>query len=56
MSKAIKGLIIMSKELEAASLSLFDGRVPALWMGKSFPSLKPLGAYVNDVKEKIGFF
>jgi hypothetical protein len=32
----------MSKDLEMAANSLFDGKVPSLWMGKSYPSLKVL--------------
>lgn len=53
MSKALKGLIVMSKDLEMASISLYDGKVPLLWMGKSYPSLKTLGPYIIDLKEKI---
>lgn len=31
-------------------------QVPALWLRRSFPSLKPLGAYVREVMERIHFF
>lgn len=40
----------MSTQLEAASKSLFDGKVPDLWMQSSYPSLKPLGGYIADLR------
>lgn len=35
---------------------MIDGKVPGMWMGKSYPSLKPLGGYIKDLKERIEFF
>ena len=40
LGKAVRGLALMGAELEAVGTALFDGKVPALWMKKSFPSLK----------------
>ena len=56
IQRALKGEILMSPELEKASRSLFDGKVPDLWLKKSYPSLKPLGSYVLDLKTRINFF
>ncbi|KAG3085473.1 Dynein heavy chain 1, axonemal [Phytophthora cactorum] len=55
VQQGLKGLVVMSAELEAMGASLYDQKVPAVWEAKAYPSLKPLGAWVKDLLERLTF-
>lgn len=55
LQKAIKGLVLMSPELDSMYTSLLNNKVPALWEKVAYPSLKPLASWIEDLKKRVAF-
>mmetsp|Transcript_13799 Transcript_13799/g.48023 ORF Transcript_13799/g.48023 Transcript_13799/m.48023 type:complete len:268 (+) Transcript_13799:254-1057(+) len=55
LAKALKGLVVMSNELEAMGDSIAVATVPQAWETKAYPSLKPLAAWAADLMERLDF-
>lgn len=51
--KAMKGLAVMTSDLEALGSDLCNGRIPIMWQLRSYPSLKTLASYVEDVLARL---
>jgi len=51
----IKGLEVMSSELETVMTALYENKVPKQW-GTTYFSLKPLAVWIRDLNERYNFF
>jgi dynein heavy chain len=52
---AVKGLLVMSPDLELVYFSFIDGKVPLKWETAAYLSLKPLASWVVDLVERFNF-
>lgn len=52
---AIKGMIVMSSDLDAMYTSFMNNQLPAIWETVSFASLKTLGSWVKDMIFRVDF-
>ncbi|KAK3733193.1 hypothetical protein QZH41_008554, partial [Actinostola sp. cb2023] len=55
LQKAIKGLVVMSLELDMVYTSFINNVVPNMWATAAYPSLKPLASWVKDLVLRCDF-
>lgn len=55
VQRAIHGQIAMIPQLERIYSDMAIGKLPDDWAARSYPSLKPLGSYVNDLLARLKF-
>ena len=56
LKRAIKGEVAMSSELDKMYQALLNNQVPHLWKKFSYPSLKNLASWYDDLIERVDFF
>jgi dynein heavy chain len=56
IQKALKGLVVMSADLDAMGTALYDQKVPTMWENVAYPSLMPLGAWTSDLIARLAFY
>lgn len=55
IKKAIRGMIVMSLDLDSMYSSFLNNQLPAIWERVSFASLKTLGSWVTDLIGRVRF-
>ncbi|KAL0280091.1 UNVERIFIED_CONTAM: hypothetical protein PYX00_001484 [Menopon gallinae] len=55
LKKAIKGLLVMSDQLEEIYKSFVNNMVPKVWERSAYPSLKSLGSWIKDLELRLDF-
>jgi dynein heavy chain len=55
LQRAIKGLVVMSSDLDEMFTALQFQKVPSLWAKVSYLSLQPLGSWYKDLIARIEF-
>lgn len=58
LTKAVKGLIVMTADLDDMYNALINNQFPGIWGkgGISYPSLKPLSSWFEDLLLRVDFF
>jgi dynein heavy chain len=55
LEMAIKGLAVMSEEMDMMYRSILINKVPENWSLIAYPSLKPLGSWIDNLVERVDF-
>ena len=55
LRKAIKGLVVMSEQLEQVYQACLTGQVPRLWADAAYPSLKTLSPWIKNLVLRLNF-
>lgn len=55
LKRAIKGIIVMSPEMDAMYQAILNNQQPPNWIKVGYPSLKPLGSWVSDLLDRVKF-
>lgn len=53
--KALKGIVVMSADLDSMGDAFATQRVPTMWEAQAYPSLKPLAAWVEELIMRLHF-
>ncbi|XP_015437708.1 PREDICTED: dynein heavy chain 7, axonemal-like [Dufourea novaeangliae] len=57
LENAVKGLVVMTPDLEILAIHILSARIPPSWRKScAYPSLKPLAGFVNDFLDRLEFF
>jgi len=56
LQKAIKGIVVMSADLEEMFTAFQNNVTPGLWTRVAYPCLKPLASWFKDYVRRVTFF
>ena len=55
VQRALKGLLVMSSDLEDVANCIFTQAVPGVWEAVGYPSLMPLTPWYTDLLRRVKF-
>jgi len=55
LSLALDGLVTMTNDLDEVFNKMLNNQVPNLWAKAAYPSMKPLGSWINDFTDRLKF-
>ncbi len=53
LQMALKRPVMMSSNFETIAKNMFASNMPILWAPVSYPTMKPLSSYVNDLMDRL---
>jgi dynein heavy chain len=55
LQRAVDGQELMSTTFENMMISMLNNEVPKNWKEVAYPSLKPLGSWIEDLGQRLNF-